>query len=100
MRQFDFVAYKCYNITKKGFNMSLDATVRARVDSALKKEVEEIFDDIGINTSQAINIFLKKVKRERGIPFELKVPNETTINAMKEAKNNEGDSISLDDLKR
>ena len=80
--------------------MSLDATVRARVDSALKKEVEEIFDDIGINTSQAINIFLKKVKRERGIPFELKVPNETTINAMKEAKNNDGDSISLDDLKR
>ena len=80
--------------------MSLDATVRARVDSALKKEVEEIFDDIGINTSQAINIFLKKVKRERGIPFELKVPNETTINAMKEATNNDGDSISLDDLKR
>jgi len=80
--------------------MSLDATVRARVDSALKKEVEEIFDDIGINTSQAINIFLKKVKRERGIPFELKIPNETTINAMKEAQNNEGDIISLDDLKR
>lgn len=80
--------------------MSLDSTVRARIDSKLKKEVEEIFKDIGINTSQAINIFLKKVQREKGIPFQLKIPNETTIDAMDEAKNNEGEIISLDDLKR
>ena len=80
--------------------MSLDATVRARIDSNLKKDVEAIFKDIGINTSQAINIFLKKVQRERGIPFSLKIPNETTINAMNEAQNNEAEMISLDDLKR
>ncbi len=80
--------------------MSLDATVRARIDSNLKKDVEEIFKDIGINNSQAINIFLKKVQRERGIPFDLKIPNETTVNAMNEAKNNEGEIISLDDFKK
>jgi DNA-damage-inducible protein J len=80
--------------------MSLDATVRARIDSSLKKDVEEIFNDIGINTSQAITIFLKKVQRERGIPFQLKVPNEETVKAMNEAKNNEGEMISLDDLNR
>lgn len=80
--------------------MSLDATVRARVDSKLKKDVEEIFEQLGINTSQAINIFLKKVKSENGIPFELKIPNDKTIEAMNEAKNLEGETISLDDLKR
>lgn len=80
--------------------MSLDATVRARVDSHLKEDVERIFDEIGINTSQAINIFLKKVKREGGIPFELKVPNENTLNAMEEAKNLDGDIISIEDLKK
>lgn len=80
--------------------MSLDETVRARIDNNLKKDVESIFKDIGINTSQAINIFFKKVQKERGIPFELKIPNETTVNAMNEAQNNEGAIISLDDLKR
>lgn len=79
--------------------MSLDATVRARVDSKLKKDVEEIFEQLGINTSQAINIFLKKVKSENGIPFELKIPNDKTMEAMNEAKNLEGETISLDDLK-
>ncbi len=79
--------------------MSLNATVRARVDDTLKKDVEKIFEEIGISTSQAINIFLKKVKREGGIPFELKIPNEITLEAMNEAKNLDGDIISLEELK-
>lgn len=70
--------------------MSLNAIVRARVDEAVKFEAENIFNEIGINTSQAINIFLKKVIAEHGIPFELKIPNARLKLAMKEAKNNEG----------
>jgi DNA-damage-inducible protein J len=79
--------------------MALDATVRARVDSKLKEETEKILNEIGLTTSQAITIFLKGVKRERGIPFELKIPNETTLKAMKEAK--EGinmEETTLDDM--
>jgi DNA-damage-inducible protein J len=79
--------------------MALDATVRARVDSKLKEETEKILSDIGLSTSQAITIFLKGVQRERGIPFELKIPNETTLKAMKEAK--EGinmEETTLDDM--
>lgn len=52
--------------------MALDATVRARVDANLKKEVEEILAEIGLSTSQAIVLFMKAIKREGGIPFELK----------------------------
>ena len=66
--------------------MARDATVRARVDAKLKEETEKIFSEIGLTTSQAITLFLKSVKRERGIPFELKIPNETTLKAMQEAK--------------
>ena len=76
----------------------LNTTVRARVDSNLKSETEAIFAKIGITTSQAINIFLTRVKYERGIPFELKIPNQTTIDAMQEAKNLDGDVVSLKDL--
>ena len=34
--------------------MPLDATVRARVDSKLKEEVEEILAEIGLTTSQEL----------------------------------------------
>ena len=81
--------------------MTLDSTVRARIDSNLKNEVEVIFHELGLSTSQAITLFLKKVKTERGIPFELKIPNETTIKAIEEARANKNISkISLEDLKK
>jgi len=66
--------------------MALTATVRARVEPDLKKEVEEILSQIGITTSQAINMFLNGIKRERGIPMELKIPNEETLQAMRDAE--------------
>jgi len=78
--------------------MALDATVRARVDKKLKEEVEAILSQIGLNTSQAITIFLKRIKYEKGIPFELKVPNATTLKAMEEAENNDGKTVTLDEF--
>ncbi|PHQ90986.1 MAG: type II toxin-antitoxin system antitoxin, RelB/DinJ family [Sulfurimonas sp.] len=70
--------------------MSLNATVRARVDESLKFDAESILKEIGLTTSQAINIFLKKVVSEHGIPFELKVPTHRLKIAMEESKNSEG----------
>ena len=70
--------------------MSLNATVRARVDETLKYDAENILKELGLNTSQAINIFLKKVVAVKGIPFDLKVPSKQLQNAMNEAKNDKG----------
>ena len=78
--------------------MTLNATVRARVDSNLKQEVEEILKEIGLSTSQAITLFLKRIKYEKGIPFELKVPNATTIQAMEEAQQNIGETINFEEF--
>jgi len=79
--------------------MSLNAIVRARVDETLKFEAENILHELGLNTSQAINIFLKKVVADHGIPFELKIPSARLKSAMKEAKNNEGTYYNnLDDM--
>ena len=47
------------------------AQVSFRVDDDIKKKAERTFDDIGINMSTAINIYLKAVVRENRIPFEL-----------------------------
>ena len=79
--------------------MALDATVRARIDAGLKEDVEKILSEIGISTSQAIAIFMKGIKRERGIPFELKIPNEETLEAMREIDEGLTEKVTLEQLK-
>ncbi|OGK08571.1 MAG: hypothetical protein A2W80_05360 [Candidatus Riflebacteria bacterium GWC2_50_8] len=58
------------------------ALIQTRVEPDLKTEVEKILQEIGISTSEAITIFLNRVRMERGIPFELKIPNAITLEAM------------------
>ena len=79
--------------------MALDATVRARIDVDLKRDVEEILSEIGLSTSQAIMMFMKGIKRERGIPFELKIPNEETLEAMREIDEGITEKVTLEQLK-
>jgi len=79
--------------------MALDATVRARIDVGLKKDVEKILSEIGISTSQAITMFMKGIKRERGMPFELKIPNEETLEAMREIEEGKAERVTLEQLK-
>lgn len=62
------------------------STVRARLEPKLKKETELIFEKLGINTTEAIRIFFKQVKLQRGLPFEMKIPNEITGEAILDAK--------------
>jgi len=62
------------------------STVRARLEPDLKRDAERIFDQLGINTTEAIRIFFKQVKLQRGLPFEMKIPNKTTQKAISDAK--------------
>ena len=44
-----------------------------RIDKAIKDQAEEIFNELGLNMTTAVNMFLRTAIRERGIPFELKL---------------------------
>lgn len=44
-------------------------TVSFRTEKLLKEKAEAVFSDLGVSTSAAINMFLKQVVRERGLPF-------------------------------
>ena len=57
-------------------------------DKAIKDQAEKIFNELGLNMTTAVNMFLRTAIREHGIPFELKleVPNETTADAIKEGR--------------
>ncbi len=64
------------------------ANLNIRTDKNIKIQAEKIFDELGLNMSTAINIFLRQTIRENGIPFELKLdsPNKTTIDAINEGR--------------
>jgi len=51
-----------------------------RIDADLKKQAEQIFNELGINMSTALTVFLRQTIRSNGIPFDLRleVPNEET----------------------
>ena len=59
-----------------------------RTDKDIKDQAEEIFNELGLNMTTAINMFLRCAVREHGIPFKLKldVPNETTAAAIREGR--------------
>ncbi|MBN1315074.1 MAG: type II toxin-antitoxin system RelB/DinJ family antitoxin [Anaerolineales bacterium] len=53
--------------------------IRARVDPALKLETEDIFRQLGLSVTEAITLFYQQVRLTRGIPFPIRLPNETTL---------------------
>jgi DNA-damage-inducible protein J len=59
-----------------------------RMDSEVKYQCEELFGELGMNLTTAINVFLRQSLRVGGLPFEVKVdrPNKETIAAMREAE--------------
>lgn len=56
-----------------------------KIEEDLKKDVDIIFNKLGLSATDAVRIFFKKVQVERGIPFTMKVdyePNEETKKAL------------------
>ena len=47
------------------------ATITARVDENDKARFDSFCSNVGLNTSTAINLFVKAVLRENRIPFEI-----------------------------
>ena len=54
--------------------MANTAAVYARIDPALKKDVEVILDELQISPSSLIQMLYAQIKLTKGIPFELKLP--------------------------
>ena len=67
--------------------MSKSFMIRARIEPDLNYKVEKILHKIGLNTTQAITIFYKRILMDKGIPFEVKIPNATTRKVFEETDN-------------
>ncbi len=85
----------------KGVDIMANTTnLNIRVDKDLKQEAEAIFDQLGLNLSTAMNIFLKYSVRYGGIPFDLRLekPNAETLAAINDVNNNRGMSQTFDSV--
>lgn len=65
--------------------MAKTAMITARTEPELKAGAEKILKKLGLSTTEAINLFLSQVRLHKGLPFEVKIPNKTTLKAMKDA---------------
>ncbi len=71
--------------------MAKTAMIRARTTPDLKSEVERILKRLGLNTTEAINLFFSQVRLRKGLPFEVKIPNKTTLETFR--KTDEGKEL-------
>lgn len=62
------------------------SAINVNVPTEVKEEATNLFNNLGLNMSTAINIFLKRAIYERGIPFDVKepTPSKENLNALQE----------------
>jgi DNA-damage-inducible protein J len=58
--------------------------IRARVEPQVKHEAESIFKQLGLSISEAVNLFYNQVILYRGLPFEVRLPSDETLQVFKE----------------
>jgi len=66
--------------------MSKTATIQTRVDPEVKKQALAILEKLNITMSEAISMYLSQITLHQGIPFELKIPNDQTVQALAESE--------------
>jgi DNA-damage-inducible protein J len=63
-----------------------DATLTIRTSKTLKEEVGKILSRLGLNHSSAVNMFYHQVLAQKGIPFDVKIPNKETLKALENSR--------------
>lgn len=70
------------------------ATARALIDPEVKNQAEAILKEMGLSISNSVELFYRQVVAQRGLPFELEVPNETTMKAIRDSRLGKGKKFS------
>lgn len=76
------------------------AAINARIAPDLKDDVESILARLGVSTTQAITMYFEQIRMNRGLPFEVKIPNDETLKAMKEAEAGHLEPLNLEQLRK
>ena len=73
--------------------------IRTRVNSEIKAQASIVLESMGLTMSDAIRLMVTRIAREKALPFEPLIPNEETLQAIKEARTgNTKQFNNIDDL--
>ena len=79
--------------------MSVKVQTSLRLDEEAFLEAKKILKSLGMNFTEAVNIFTNMVVQERGLPFQVKIPNKETLEAMEEVEKHITEKVTLNELK-
>jgi len=68
-----------------------------RLDADKLSEAKEILKSLGLNFTDAVNIFTNMVVVNRGLPFDVKIPTKELKTSMNELENKKGKSFKTTD---
>jgi len=66
--------------------MPRDAYINARVDKRVKAKAQKVLAQVGMSTTEAVNLLLHQIVLRGGLPFDVRVPNQDTKDAIAEAR--------------
>ena len=80
--------------------MAKTAVIQARIDPDVKNNAQNVLSQLNITMSEAISIFLTQVSLNRGIPFDIKIPNDLTSETLLKSEKGEDLHVvsSVDEL--
>ena len=83
------------------------APTQIRIDADIKKQATDLFNDLGLDMSGSVNLFLHQCVLRGGLPFSVEMPryNQRTLDAMDEARRISRDPdvrgyTNMDDLRK
>lgn len=78
--------------------MLTNAVAHTRIDEHIEGEASLVLAAMGLTVSDAFRIMLTRIAREKALPFDPLVPNTATIEAIEEARRNDLETVTLDEL--
>jgi DNA-damage-inducible protein J len=66
--------------------VSKTVTIRARFDPQLKHDAEIILSMLGLSHTEAITLFYRQMILQHGLPFEIKIPSEEALEAIRRSR--------------
>ncbi|MCP4667028.1 MAG: type II toxin-antitoxin system RelB/DinJ family antitoxin [Deltaproteobacteria bacterium] len=70
------------------------STARALIDPDIKKQAEAILKELGLSVSNSFELFYRQVIAHRGLPFDLQIPTEKTMQAIERSRTGKGKTFS------
>ncbi|OQY51113.1 MAG: hypothetical protein B6240_00330 [Desulfobacteraceae bacterium 4572_87] len=70
--------------------MGKTAMTHARLTPEVKEKAEAILKELGLSISTAYEMFYRQIIAHNGLPFDVQIPNDETVQALREARKGEG----------